>query len=128
MLFAQALELALDRQAFWSRQRLPGAVAGAAIFLFSVIMEGWPVALPDLAATVGIAPEDASRLFDELKNSEPEMRAKLDRLRQGMTGSPEEIDRQMQWATKAEFEKIAVEILGDQGGALVELIAARELH
>jgi hypothetical protein len=44
-----ALWLALDRRAFWSRGRLPGAIAGAAIVMLSLLLEGWPVALPDAA-------------------------------------------------------------------------------
>ena len=41
------LWLALDRRALLSRQRVPGAVAFLAIVLFSLVLEGWPVALLD---------------------------------------------------------------------------------
>ncbi|EDY18241.1 hypothetical protein CfE428DRAFT_4377 [Chthoniobacter flavus Ellin428] len=44
-----ALWLALDRRAFLSRPRVPGAVAGLAIVVFSILLEGWPVAMPDAA-------------------------------------------------------------------------------
>ncbi|MEP6669851.1 MAG: hypothetical protein ABJF10_11895 [Chthoniobacter sp.] len=43
------LWLVLDRKAFCSRQRLPGAVICLAILLLSLVLEGWPVALPDAA-------------------------------------------------------------------------------
>lgn len=42
-----ALWLALDRRAFLSRQRVPGAAVGVAIVLFSILLEGWPVRIPD---------------------------------------------------------------------------------
>ena len=41
------LWLVLDRRAFCSRQRLPGAVACLAIMGLSLVLEGWPVAIPD---------------------------------------------------------------------------------
>jgi hypothetical protein len=41
------LWLVLDRRTFLSRRRLPGAVACLAILLLSLLIEGWPVAIPD---------------------------------------------------------------------------------
>jgi hypothetical protein len=41
------LWLVLDRRALCSRQRLPGAVACLAIIGLSLVLEGWPVAIPD---------------------------------------------------------------------------------
>ncbi len=43
------LWLALDRRAFWSRPRWRGAVVCLVILLLSLVLEGWPVALPDAA-------------------------------------------------------------------------------
>ena len=43
------LWLALDRRALFSRQRLPGAMACLAIIGLSLVLEGWPVAIPDAA-------------------------------------------------------------------------------
>lgn len=44
-----ALWLALDRKAFLSRARVPGAIACGVLLLFALLLEGWPVALPDAA-------------------------------------------------------------------------------
>lgn len=44
-----ALWLALDRRSFLSRARVPGAIACGVILLLALLLEGWPVALPDAA-------------------------------------------------------------------------------
>lgn len=44
-----ALWLALDRQKFLSRARVPGVIACGVILLLALLLEGWPVALPDAA-------------------------------------------------------------------------------
>lgn len=44
-----ALWLVLDRQTFLSRERVPGAIACGVILLLALLLEGWPIALPDAA-------------------------------------------------------------------------------
>jgi hypothetical protein len=44
-----ALWLALDRRTFLSRGRVPGAIACVVILLLALLLEGWPVTLPDAA-------------------------------------------------------------------------------
>lgn len=44
-----AFWLAWNRRALWSRMRLPGAITFAAILLLMLVIEGWPIALPDPA-------------------------------------------------------------------------------
>jgi hypothetical protein len=43
------LWLCLDRGAFLSRERLPGACVFGAILLLSLLVEGWPISVPDSA-------------------------------------------------------------------------------
>jgi hypothetical protein len=44
-----ALWLALDRKAFLSQARVSGVIACGVILLLALLLEGWPVALPDAA-------------------------------------------------------------------------------
>jgi len=74
----------------------------------------------DLGASVGINREDAGRFCDRLEELKPVIEAKLKELEKNLAGTPVEQKKQLQTRVAAEFEKIAVEVLGERGRALVE--------
>lgn len=64
-----ALWLALDRRAFLSRARVPGAIACGVVLLLALLLEGWPVALPDAAMRSYFA--NWERSIGELSHLQP---------------------------------------------------------
>lgn len=64
-----ALWLALDRKTFLSRARVPGAIACGGILLLALLLEGWPVALPDAAMRSYFA--NWERSIGELSHLQP---------------------------------------------------------
>jgi len=54
---------------------------------------------------------------------EPILKPKFDAMAKGLTGTEEEKRKQMATFAKAEIGKIAVEIVGEKGQALVENMA-----
>ena len=79
-----------------------------------------------LAAEAGIDADSAMRFLDRLKELQPALQTKFTEMEAGLTGSPEEKDRQMKDAIRSELEQIAVEILGDKGKLLVEKLGPQE--
>lgn len=80
----------------------------------------------ELATGVGIAEADARRFFDRLKELEPVLGPRFEAMEKSLTGTAEEKRKQMDAFAKAELGKIAVEMLGEKGPALIEAMAARE--
>jgi len=109
----------------WEQQHLTAAPAGTEekVFLEATGTAQERAQVTELAASVGISAEDASRFFDQLKQQEKTLGPRLDELRKSLTGSPEEQQRQMRAAVEAELNKLAIETLGDKGPALVQKMA-----
>jgi hypothetical protein len=78
--------------------------------------------LTAMAAEVGVNAESASRFFDRLKESQPILEKKFAELERSLTGTPEEKQKQMEAAVKAELNALAIETMGDQGPAVVEKV------
>jgi hypothetical protein len=76
-----------------------------------------------MAAGVGIAEADAKRFFDRLNELKPVLEPQFEEREKGLTGTDEEKRKQMDAYAKSELGKIAVEIIGEQGPALVEKMA-----
>jgi len=76
--------------------------------------------LTEMAASVGIAEADAQRFFDRIKELQPILKSKSDAMEKSLTGTEEEKRKQMDAMIKAELGKIAVEILGAKGEALIK--------
>jgi len=81
--------------------------------------------LTEMAASVGIAEADAKRFFDRLKELEPILEPKFKEMEKSLTGTDEEKRKQMDAFAKAELGKIATEIIGEKGRALIEKMAER---
>lgn len=79
--------------------------------------------LAEMAASVGIAEADARRFFERLNELRPVLEPRFNEMEKTLTGTDEEKQKQMEIAIRAELETIAVEILGEQGKALVEKMA-----
>jgi hypothetical protein len=82
--------------------------------------------LAEMAASVGIAEADARRFFERLNELRPVLEPKFNDMEKNLTGTDEEKQKQMEIAIRAELETIAVEIMGEQGKALVEKMARPE--
>jgi hypothetical protein len=80
----------------------------------------------EIAATAGISADDASRFLERLKALEPTLRPRLEAFEKQLTGTPEERRQQIDAAVTAELEKVATEILGDRGPALVRAMKERQ--
>jgi hypothetical protein len=72
------------------------------------------------AASVGIAEADAKRFFDRLMELRPVLEPKFKEMEKSLTGTDEEKRKQMDAFAKAELGRIAVEIIGEKGRALIE--------
>jgi hypothetical protein len=79
--------------------------------------------LTDMAASVGIAEADAQRFFDRLKELRPVLEPQFEEMEKSLTGTDEEKRKQMDIFAKAELGRIAVEIIGEKGLALIEKMA-----
>jgi hypothetical protein len=73
-----------------------------------------------MAAEAGVSTDDAARFFKRIKELEPTLTPKFEELERGLAGTPEEKAKQMKAAVKAEMERIAVEIMGEKGRALID--------
>jgi hypothetical protein len=79
--------------------------------------------LTELAASVGISAEDASRFFDQFKQWENALNQKSAEAQKDQTGSSEEAWSQMRSSAEAELARLASQTLGDKGPALVRKMA-----
>ena len=86
------------------------------------------VQLTEMAASVGIAKADAQRFLDRLKELEPILQPMFDAMEKSLTGTQEEKRKQMDAFAKTELGKIAVEMLGEKRGALVEKMVRSGVH
>lgn len=77
----------------------------------------------EMAASVGIAEADAKRFFDRLTELRPVLEPKFEEMEKSLTGTDEEKRKQMDTFIKAELGRIAVEIIGGKGTALIEKMA-----
>jgi len=104
----------------WEAQHMTSAPAGTEekIYLEAEGTARDRARMVELGASLGISAEDASRLFDRIKEQEKTLGAKFEEMRKNLTGSPEEQQRQMQAAAEQELTRIASETLGDKGPAL----------
>lgn len=80
----------------------------------------------EVAESVGIGVEDADRFFNRIKELQPVLEPKFNELQKKLTGTDEEKQTQLKVAMQAEFEKIAVETLGEKGRALVKKMIEAE--
>ena len=78
-----------------------------------------------MAAEVGVSAEDAIRFFKRMKELEPTLQASFEQVEKNLTGTAQEKQKQMEAAMKAEFEKVAVETIGEQGRAMIEKMAKK---
>jgi hypothetical protein len=76
--------------------------------------------LAELAASVGISAQDASRFFDRLKQQEKVLGQRFAEMQENLSGSPEEKQTQIRAAIEEELTKLAAKTLGDKGPALVQ--------
>jgi hypothetical protein len=79
--------------------------------------------LAKMAASVGIAEADARQFYDRLQELGPILKPKFDAMKKSLIGTEEEKRKQMDTFVTAEIGKIAVEIVGEKGKALVEKMA-----
>jgi len=70
----------------------------------------------EMASEVGISESDAKRFFARLM----ELKPKFEEMEKNLTGTPEEKNKQMGALAKDEVKKIATEIVGEKGPALVD--------
>jgi len=80
----------------------------------------------EMAASVGIAEADAKRFFDRLEELKPVLEPKFEAMGKSLTGTDEEKRKQMDAFAKAELGKIATEIIGEKGKALIEKMAEQD--
>lgn len=76
--------------------------------------------LATLAESVGVSADAANQFMDRIKERQPEIEAKFKSLENSLTGTPEEKQKLMEAAIKAELEKQAVEIMGEKGRDFVQ--------
>jgi len=76
--------------------------------------------LAEVAESVGIGVEDADRFFNRIKELQPVLEPKFAELQKKLAGTDEEKHNQLKVAMQAEFEKIAVETIGEKGRELVK--------
>jgi len=74
----------------------------------------------ETAASVGVAEADAKRFFDRINELKPVLEPKFKEMEKSLTGTDEEKRKQMDAFAKAELGRIAVEIMGEKGSALIE--------
>jgi hypothetical protein len=79
----------------------------------------------EMAASVGIPEADATRLFTRLNELRPVLEPKFEEMEKSLVGTDEEKRKQMDTFAKAELGKIAVEMIGEKGTALIEKMAER---
>ena len=82
--------------------------------------------LTEMAASIGVTADDAMRFMDRLQELGPVLGPKFEEFEKSLTGTPEEKRKQMQAVIRAEMEKVATEIVGDKGRALVEKLTQEE--
>jgi hypothetical protein len=109
----------------WEKQHINSPLAGTeeTIYLEAESTARERAGITELAASVGISAEDASRFFGQLKQQEKALGQKMAQMQENLTGSPEEKESQMRAAVEAELTKLATEMLGDKGPALVKKMA-----
>ena len=76
-----------------------------------------------MVVEAGASAEEAGRLADRMEELGATLKTKFDELEKRLTGTKAEKEDQMEAAKSAEFEKIAVEIMGETGRALMKKIA-----
>jgi hypothetical protein len=76
--------------------------------------------MTEKAAELGMSAQDAERFHSRLTELEPELNKRFKEFETSFTGTPEEIQKQIEAAGRAELNKIATEVLGEKGPALVE--------
>jgi hypothetical protein len=77
----------------------------------------------EMAASVSLAEADAQRFFDRLKELRPVLEPKFAEMEKSLAGTQEEKRKQMDAFAKTELGKIAVEMLGEKGPALIQKMA-----
>jgi hypothetical protein len=78
--------------------------------------------LLDTAKEFGVSAESARRFFTRFEETRKAMEKKFDDMEKSLTGTPEEKQKQMEAAVKAELNKMAIETMGDKGLKVVEKI------
>ena len=73
-----------------------------------------------MANSVGVSPDQALQFFERIKQLQPEMEPKIQKLEKSLKGSPEENAQAIKAAVKAELQKVAAEFLGDKAPAFIE--------
>ena len=79
----------------------------------------------EMAASVGIAEADAKRFFDRINELKPVLEARFTEMEKSLTGTDAEKRKQMEAFGKAELGRIAVEIIGEKGAALIDKLAEK---
>ena len=76
----------------------------------------------DAAKEIGLSAESAKRFCERLDSTRAAMEKKFEEMEKGLTGTPEEKQKQMVTAIKAELNKMAIETMGEKGPKVVEKI------
>ena len=110
----------------WENQYLTSAPAGTddKVFLEAAGAARDRARIVEVAASLDIPAEDASRFFDQVKQREASFNQKAAELQNNQAASPGITQDQMRAAVKAEITKLALQPLGDKGPALVDRIFA----
>ena len=110
----------------WEAQHMTSPLAGTEekVFLEAHDTARERAHLTEVAATVGISAEDASRFFDQFRQQEKALNVKLAAMEKDLTGSEEEKQSQIKAAFEKELTKLATDTLGDKGLALARKMAA----
>jgi hypothetical protein len=112
----------------WEAQHLTSAPAGTEekVYLEAEGTTQERARLAEVAASLGISAEDASRFFDRVKQQQEVLGPKLAEMEKSLGGTPEEKQRHKRAAVEEEVNKIAIETLGDKGPALVQMLRERK--
>ncbi len=106
----------------WEAQHIGSPLAGTEekLYLEAEDTARERATITELAASVGISIEDASRFFDQLQQQGKVLNQRLAEMENSLTGSAEEKQSQMRGAIEEELSKLATETLGDKGPVLVQ--------
>jgi hypothetical protein len=74
----------------------------------------------DTAKEFGVSAESARRFFTRFEETKKAMEKKFDDMEKSLTGTPEEKQKQMEAAVKAELNKMAIDTMGDNGLKVIE--------
>jgi hypothetical protein len=108
----------------WEAEHISSPPAGTEekLYLEAEGTAGERAVITELAGSVGISIEDASRFFDRVKQQEPVLNQRLAEMEKNVAGSAEEKQSQIRAAYEEELAKLAMETLGDKGPALMQKI------